>query len=489
MRMKQSSFAPNSVCRSVEPILLRSIAEHQTAMAAGEYTARELTLAFLRRIEEVEPRVGAYLTVNAEGALAEAEASDARRLSGTLRGPLDGIPYAAKDNFCTKGLRTTCASRMLENYIPPYDAEAVSRLREAGAVLLGKLNMDEFAMGSSTEHSALGKTRNPHDPDRVPGGSSGGSAAAVAAGECVFSLGTDTGGSIRQPAAFCGVMGLKPTYGAISRYGVIALASSLDCVGVLSRSAEDGETVLSALVGRDEKDATSHAYPAPVLQDRPLRVAVVQDFLREGRVSEEVRALLLRTVAHLRRLGLEIGEVSLPSPSMALAAYSVLASAEAASELGRYDGVRYGLSHRGEPPSSLCDASRGEGLGREVKRRLLFGTYVLTGSRREELYDAARRVRSSVKSSMEEILSAYDLILAPATPSSAFRADAVRTPTEMCRADLCTVCSSLAGLPSLAIPVAKDHRGLPLALQLTGAPFSESLLYRAAALLEVSDEQ
>ena len=328
----------------MQKLLFRSIREHAAAFSGGEYTSEELTRAFLRQIETVDGRVGAYLTVDAEGALLAARASDERRRRGESLGPLDGIPYSVKDNFCTKDLRTTCASRMLESYCPPYDAEAVCRLRRAGAVLLGKVNLDEFAMGSSTEHSALGRTRNPYGEDRVAGGSSGGSAAAVAAGECVFSLGTDTGGSIRQPAAFCGVMGLKPTYGAISRYGVIALASSLDCVGVFSRSAEDGETVLSALVGRDEKDMTTLDVPPSSIPDRPLRVAVVTDFLQEGMVSDDVRACLLAAVSLLRESGLAIGEVTLPEPSMALAAYSVLTSAEAASELGRYDGVRYGLS-------------------------------------------------------------------------------------------------------------------------------------------------
>ena len=471
----------------MQKLLFRSIREHAAAFSGGEYTSEELTRAFLRQIETVDGRVGAYLTVDAEGALLAAREADERRRRGESLGPLDGIPYAVKDNFCTKDLRTTCASRMLESYCPPYDAETVCRLRRAGAVLLGKVNLDEFAMGSSTEHSALGRTRNPYGEDRVAGGSSGGSAAAVAAGECVFSLGTDTGGSIRQPAAFCGVMGLKPTYGAISRYGVIALASSLDCVGVFSRSAEDGETVLSALVGRDEKDMTTLDVPLSPIPDRPLRVAVVTDFLQEGMVSDDVRACLLAAVSLLRESGLAIGEVTLPEPSMALAAYSVLTSAEAASELGRYDGVRYGLSRAADTLERLYAESRGEGFGREVKRRLLFGTYVLTGENRETLYDRARRVRLAVKRAMEEILSSYDLILAPATPTSAFLANARRTPAEMYRSDLCTVYANLAGLPSLAIPVGVDREGLPLALQLTGAAFSEPLLYRASALLEVKN--
>lgn len=472
----------------MEAWLNRSIKEHQAAFAAGEYTSRELTLAFLEQIERKEPLVGAYLTVDREGALREAEASDARRHAGKSRGPLDGIPYALKDTFCTAGLRTTCASRMLENYVPPYDAEAVSRLRRTGAVLLGKLNLDEFAMGSSTEHSALGKTRNPHNVELVPGGSSGGSAAAVAAGECVFSLGTDTGGSIRQPAAFCGVMGLKPTYGAISRYGVIALASSLDCVGVVSRCAEDGEIVLAALVGRDEKDPTSRTYLPQTPPSRPLRVALVTDFLREGMVSDEVRDVLLRAKEQLLASGADVGEITLPSPLRALAAYSVLTAAEAASELGRYDGIRYGLSESGESTEMRYVESRSEGLGREVKRRILFGTYVMTGPRREEIYNQARRIRSDVKFSMEQILTEYDLILAPATPTVAFAAGAERTPAEMYRADLCTVCGSLAGLPSLSVPVGKNRDGLPLAVQLTAAPFAEALLYRASALLEVPHE-
>lgn len=472
-------------------ILKRSIAAHQAAMEAGEYSALALTEMFLEQIRLREPLVGAYLTVDEEGARRAASESDERRACGKTRGVLDGIPYAVKDNFCTAGLPTTCASKMLEHYVPPYDATVICRLREQGAVLLGKLNMDEFAMGSSTEHSALGVTRNPHDPSRVPGGSSGGSAAAVAADEAVFTLGSDTGGSVRQPAAFCGVLGLKPTYGAISRYGLIAMASSLDAVGLCLRHAEDGEAVLSALVGRDPMDATSLDYkPAPPIQDRPLRVAVIGDFLRDGMVSPGIRGALEASMDALRQTGAILETVALPAPHLALAAYSVLAAAEVSSNLARFDGVHYGLRKEGEGDlRSLYSQSRSAGFGEETCRRILFGTYVLTGDRRSRFYHRALQVREDVFRAMGEILSCYDLVLSPTTPSGAFLSGTRPAPEEMYRADLCTVYASLASLPALAIPMGRNDKGMPVSVQLTAGKCGEGLLLDTARMLEVYCEQ
>ncbi len=471
-------------------ILSRSLAAHRAALEHGEYSSRELTETYLARIAECEPTVGAFLTVDTEGALRAAEASDTRRRQGNTRGALDGIPFALKDNFCTKGLRTTCASRMLEHFVPPYDATVTARLYEAGAVLLGKLNMDELAMGSSTETSALGVTKNPLNPDYVPGGSSGGSAAAVAALEVPFALGSDTGGSVRQPAAFCGVLGMKPTYGAISRYGMISLASSLDCVGLVTKGADDCAAVLAALVGKDPMDATSRTYPEPeslLCTDRPrrLRVAVVRELLREGEVSPSVIRACEDAIDVLRQNGAEITEVSLPAPEQALAAYCVISAAEAASNMGRYDGVHYG--HRAEGARDLrelYEKSRAEGFGAEVKRRILFGTYMLSEDRRPLYYDRARAARAAVRESLMQTLTHCDLILNPTTPTGAFRFHEKILPARRRRADLCAVYASLAGLPALSVPFGKDENGMPLAVHLTAARFSEGLLLRVARLLE-----
>ena len=466
-------------------ILCRSIRVHQRAMQAGEYSAYELTELFLKRIEEKEPTVGAYLTVDAEGALEAARASDARRAKGCLRGELDGIPYAVKDNFCTKGIRTTCASKMLENYIPPYDATTIARLHDCGAILLGKLNMDEFAMGSSTEHSALGVTLNPHDLTRVPGGSSGGSAAAVAANEAVFTLGTDTGGSVRQPASFCGVLGLKPTYGSISRAGVVAMASSMDAVGVLTRCAEDCDVVFSALAGKDPMDATTlHYQPLPLVEDRPLRVAVVEDFFREGMIAPEVRRGLEYALDMLRVNGASTEFVSLPAPELALSAYSVLASAEASSNMARFDGVHYGERREGEDLRGLYSNTRAYGLGQEVKRRILFGSYVLTDDRRKYFYHRALQVREDVFQAMKQTLTEYDLVLSPATPTVAFHRNARLAPEEMYRADLCTVYANLSSLPALTVPVCKSENGLPVTVQFTAGACGEKRLFDIARRLE-----
>lgn len=472
-------------------LVRRSLTEHRAALDRREYSSVELTHAYLNEIERREPIVGAFLTLNTEKAIQTAAQADARFAKGEGRGMLDGIPYALKDNFCTRGLRTTCASKMLADFVPPYDASVVTRLSDAGAILLGKVNMDEFAMGSTTETSALGVTRNPVNPDYVPGGSSGGSAAAVAALEVPFALGSDTGGSVRQPAAFCGVLGMKPTYGVISRYGMIALASSLDCVGLLTRTSDDCGAVLSCLVRRDEKDATSVMHPNSQffknerISERPLRVAVVRELLEDDGISSDIRCATVRAIEVLRERGAELGEVSLPSPEAALAAYCVISAAEAASNLARYDGIRYGRTIDGaDDLFSLYAKSRSESFGVEVKRRILFGTYMMTEDKRDLYYDRAREARGRIRERMYQILRQYDLILTPTTPTAAFKRGSALTPTQRRRADLCAVYASLAGLPALSVPFGRNTDGLPLAVQLVGAPYSEGLLLETAKCLE-----
>ncbi len=472
----------------MDSFLTRPLAEHRRAMDAGEYSSRDLTRVCLNTIERLEPTVGAFLTVDAEGAMRAAEEADARHARGECLGVLDGIPYALKDNFCTKGLRTTAASRMLADFIPPYDATVTARLRAAGAVLVGKLNMDELAMGSSGEHSASGITKNPIDSARVPGGSSSGSAAAVAVGEIPFAIGSDTGGSVRQPAAFCGVLGLKPTYGVISRYGMIAHASSLDCVGIVTRCAADAAEVLSVLVGQDARDASSIAHPdaqfGPCGVLPPLRVGVVRELTESEFVSPAVRETCNAAVAALRACGAEIGEVCLPSPELALASYCVLAAAEASSNMGRFDGVHYGRRADADRLYELYSVSRAEGFGDEVKRRILFGTHMLSAENRPMYYDAARRVRGELRKSLSERFAEYDLILNPTAPTVAWRRGEHQSPVMQRRADLCTVYASLAGLPALSVPFGSDADGMPVGIHLTAGICREDLLLQVASYLE-----
>ena len=471
-------------------ILKNSIGEHAAHLAAGDYSSLELTRACLAEIEARDGRVGAFLTVDAEGALDTARASDVRRAKGACLGVLDGIPFALKDNICAKGLRMTCASRMLEDYVAPYDATVTARLRAAGAVLVGKTNMDEFAMGSSTEYSALGQTCNPWSDARSAGGSSGGSAAAVAAREVPFAIGSDTGGSVRQPAAFCGVYGLKPTYGAISRYGLTAMASSLDCVGIMAGSAEDTAAVLSCLVGHDGRDATAIDYPdtdflrAMGECKKTFRVAIVADF-SAAHVSEDVMHAVTHAAQIFKAHGAVVEAVSLPLPEEALAAYTVISSAELSSNLSRYDGVHYG--HRTERADNLLNLycnSRGEGFGAEVKRRILFGMDMLCRENREKYYVRACRVREYIQHKMTAILGEYDLLLSPVAPTVAFLRGSTPSPEMMRYADLCTAYASLAGLPALSVPTGFDRSGLPLAVQLTAGARGEALLLRAAQTLE-----
>jgi len=458
-------------------------------LTAREISAVELTQAYLSEIKALDASVGAYLTVTAEEALAQSRAIDASRACGGTLGALAGIPIAFKDNICTRGVRTTCASRMLENFIPPYDATVVKRLRDEGMVLLGKLNMDEFAMGSTTEHSAFQITRNPLAPDRVPGGSSGGCAAAVAAGLAPAALGSDTGGSIRQPAAFCGVVGMKPTYGTVSRYGLIAFASSLDQIGPIGRSVEDVSLLLPAIMGHDPLDSTSVAdgYVGPPTRYaaglRGMRIGLPVEYFTDG-LQPAIRDAVLQAAKTCESMGAELVELSLPSLRHALSAYYVISSAEASSNLSRFDGVKYGYrAADAADPEGLMINSRSEGFGPEVQRRILLGTFALSAGYRDAYYKKAQQVRTLVRQEFDRAFETCDLILSPVTPATAYRLGEKRT-LEMYMGDIYTVPASIAGLPALSLPVGTDGDGLPIGAQLVGPAFSEGVILQAAAHLE-----
>lgn len=474
-------------------LLEHTVLEHGAALEKREYSSEDLTRACLSRIAERDGRIGAFLTVDEEGAIRAARASDARRANGCSRGILDGIPFSVKDNFCTEGLPTTCASRMLDGFVSPYRATVVERLQNAGCILIGKNNMDEFAMGSSNALSAFYPAKNPHNPDYVTGGSSGGSAAAVAYGAVPFSIGSDTGGSVRQPAAFCGVVGLKPTYGVISRYGLTAMASTLDCVGIFAGDTADCGAVLTALVGKDQRDATTVPHPCTdfsvVSNEKPkrLRVAVCRDFLNADTVSEDILQAMQQAIAQLLQCGAETEEIALPSPDLAVAAYCVLMSAEVSSNMARYDGVRYGkCSSNATDLVSMYAQNRAKALGSEVKRRVLFGAYMLSETNRTLYYDRACEARSHIQTALMQIFAKYDLILTPTAPTAAFPFGTNFSQIQQRRADLCAVYANLAGLPAVSVPFGMNREGLPLAVQLTGAPFSERLLLQTAYLLENS---
>ncbi len=486
-----------------------SLAELTTRLTRREVTSRAAAEAVLARIEALEPTLHAFLTVTAGAALAEADAVDRDRASGRPLPALAGAPIALKDIFCTNGVRTTCASKILGTYVPVYDATVVARLRAARAVFVGKTNMDEFAMGSSTENSAFGVTRNPWDPGRAPGGSSGGSAAAVAAGEAFGSLGTDTGGSIRQPAALCGVVGLKPTYGRVSRYGMVAFASSLDQGGPFGRSALDCALLLEAIAGHDSLDSTSVDRPVPPYAAtlerageggaRGLRIGVPREFFGEG-LDPEVERLVREAGRAFESLGARLVDVSLPYSMRGLSAYYIVAPAEASSNLARYDGVRYG--YRTPSPESLLDMyerTRAEGFGAEVKRRILIGTYALSSGYYDAYYLKASQIRTLIARDFEQAFGQADLLLAPTSPTAAFPLGAkVDDPLQMYLSDVYTIPANLAGLPAMSIPCgftradAADGNGpgayLPVGLQLIGRPFDESGLLKAGhAYQQVTD--
>jgi len=467
-------------------VLDATVAELSVALARGEVSSVELTRACLERIEALNGVLNAFLDVDPEAALEEARAADARRARGAA-GPLTGIPIAHKDIFCTRRLRTTCASRMLADYRSPFDAHAVERLAAAGTVLVGKTNMDEFAMGSSSETSWFGPVRNPWGLRLVPGGSSGGSAAAVAARMVPAATGTDTGGSIRQPAALCGVCGLKPTYGTVSRYGMVAFASSLDQGGPLARSAEDLALLMNAMAGFDPRDSTSIERPAEdytrhlAIELAGLRIGVPREFFAEG-VDAEVAERVREALVWFERQGARTVEVSLPNVALGVSVYYVLAPAEASSNLARFDGVRYG--HRAPSWHDLEDMysrTRAEGFGAEVKRRLLVGTYVLSHGYYDAYYRQAQRVRRLIARDFAEAFSRCDLIAGPTAPGTAFPIGAKRDdPVQMYLNDVFTIPAPLAGLPALSLPCGFDAQGLPVGLQLIGDHFDEARLLGVA---------
>lgn len=454
-----------------------------------ELSAREAAQAYLERIAEKEGAVSAYLRVTAERAMEQAGEVDEQRAKGEELPALAGIPAGIKDNICTKGVATTCASKMLENFVPPYDAAAMERL--AGTVLLGKLNMDEFAMGSTTEHSAFHPTRNPRNLERVPGGSSGGSAAAVAAGEAAFALGSDTGGSIRQPAAFCGVVGLKPTYGTVSRYGLVAFASSLDQIGPLTKDVRDCALVAEAIMGHDRRDATSLRREVPRLLDglekgvAGMVFALPKEYFGEG-LNGEIREAVYAAARRLEKLGARVREVSLPTLEDALPAYYVISSAEASSNLARFDGVKYGYRAEGAGGlEELYCRTRSKGFGREVKRRILLGTFALSAGYYDAYYRRALQVRTLVAREFAQVFEGCDAILSPVAPTVAYGlGEKAQSPMEMYLGDVYTVPVNIAGLPALALPCGEDGEGMPIGLQLIGPACSEDVLCRAGYALE-----
>jgi aspartyl-tRNA(Asn)/glutamyl-tRNA(Gln) amidotransferase subunit A len=474
----------------VRPSLADLTAKELAAkIRAGETSSAEITEACLARIESVDGRVKAFLTPTADLAREQADRADELIVTGRAT-PVAGIPLALKDVLTTRGIRTTCGSKILENFVPPYDCTPWRLLSDAGSVLLGKTNCDEFAMGSSNENSAFGPVHNPWDLDTVPGGSSGGSAAAVAAGEAIWALGTDTGGSVRQPASLCGVVGLKPTYGLVSRYGLIAFASSLDTVGTFTRSVRDAATLLSAIAGKDPMDATSLDQPARDFTeglDRPiagLRVGVVKEAFGEG-VESGVRSHVQEAIDRLSNLGASVGEASLPHADYALSAYYLIAPSEASSNLARYDGVRYGLRVEGTDSVEMMTKTRGAGFGQEVKRRLMLGTYALSAGYYEAYYGQAQKVRTLMIRDYEEAFAFFDVLVSPTSPTTAFKIGAkVDDPMAMYLNDVFTIPANLAGVPAVSIPCGLDEAGLPVGFQLTAQVLGESVLLRAANALE-----
>ncbi len=458
----------------------------RTRIEQRQISAAALTEEFYQRIETADTDVHGYLTLCRERARAQAARIDAMAERGDTLPPLAGVPIAIKDVFSTRGVRTTCASRMLEHYVPGYDATVVQRLEEAGAVILGKVNCDEFAMGSSNENSAFGPTRNPHDLSRVPGGSSGGSAAVVAAGTAVASLGSDTGGSIRQPASFCGVVGLLPTYGRISRFGLVAFASSLDHPGPLTRTAKDAALLLKAIAGRDPLDSTSADVPVPdyvAELDQPiagLRIGVPRDIFREG-LDPRVRARTEQAIEDLKKAGCPIVNVTLPHNEYAIATYYIVATAEASANLARYDGVRY--TFRAPEASTLAEMyrkTRDHGFGAEVKRRILLGTYVLSSGYYDAYYRKAQKVRTLIARDFDRAFEKCDVILTPTAPTPAFKlGEKTDNPLEMYLADIYTVTADLAGIPGISVPCGEAD-GLPVGVQFLGRPFDEGTLLRLA---------
>ncbi len=468
-----------------------SVAGIAAAVRSGEISARSVLQSSLERVADLEADLHCFNAITAEKAMADADAVDRLVGSGLDPGPLAGVPVALKDNLCTEGIPTTCSSRILAGWMPPYDATVVSRLRCAGAVPVGKTNLDEFAMGSSNENSGFHPVHNPRDRSRVPGGSSGGSAAVIAAGTAVASIGSDTGGSIRQPAAFCGVVGLKPTYGRVSRYGLIAFASSLDHVGPFGKSVKDTALMLQQMAGREPLDSTSADVPVPNYLDqigqpvRGLRIGVPEEYFGEG-LDPEVRSAVEAGIQELAKAGCEIVPISLPYSKYAIPTYYVVATAEASSNLARYDGVRYGVRAReGKTLAEMYRRTRDAGFGAEVKRRIMLGTYVLSAGYYDAYYLKAQRVRRLLASDFDRAFTKVDAIVTPTTPTPAFKlGEKMDDPLAMYLADIFTVTANLAGIPGMSIPCGKSREGLPIGMQILGKHFDEPMVLRVGHAVE-----
>lgn len=461
----------------------------------GSVSSVELTSACLKRIEQVEDKIQACVTICPDIALEQAREADRIIRSNENPDPLTGIPALIKDNICTKGIKTTCSSKMLQNFIPPYDATVIRQLKARNAVILGKTNMDEFAMGSSTENSAFFPTRNPWDLDRVPGGSSGGSAAAIAADEAIYALGSDTGGSIRQPAGFCNVVGLKPTYGRVSRFGLVAFASSLDQIGPMTKDVTDCALVLNAIAGHDPNDSTTAPYPVPdytkalIPELKNLRLGVPQEYFVEG-MQQEVRTVLETAIRKLEEMGARVDtDVSLPHTGYALAVYYIIAPSEASANLARYDGVKYGYSYR--EAGNMWEAmekTKQNGFGPEVKRRIMLGTYALSAGYYDAYYLKAQKVRTLIKNEFDQIFQKYDALVTPTSPTTPFKlGERVDDPLQMYLSDVCTLPVNIAGLPAISIP-AGFANGLPVGMQIIGKPFDEETILRIAFAYEQATE-
>ncbi len=468
-----------------------TVHELRDKLKNNELTASDITKAYVDKIGQTEKDVQAFITTLTDEALEQAKQIDEKREKGEITNELAGIPIGIKDNICTKGVRTTCASKMLENFISPYDATVMEKINQEHMISLGKLNMDEFAMGASTEYSYFKKTRNPRNLKTVPGGSSGGSAAAVAANMVPWALGSDTGGSIRQPASFCGVVGLKPTYGLVSRYGLVAFASSLDQIGPITKDVEDAAILLNVIAGHDEKDTTSiktekKDYTKALKNDvKGLKIGIPKEYFGEG-INEEVKQKLEQAIEKYKELGAEIEEFSLDIADYALATYYIIACAEASSNLGRFDGIRYGYRTKNFTNlKELFKNSRSEGFGAEVKRRIILGTYVLSSGYYDAYYKKAQQVRTLVKKEFDKAFAKYDVLLTPTSPTVAFEIGTKsNNPLEMYLADICTVSVNIAGLPGISIPCGTDSKGMPIGMQLIGNHFAEDTILNVAYAYE-----
>ena len=461
-----------------------------------EISVREALDAVFAQIDQTEDRYHAYVTLDKEGAYKQADAVQEKIDKGELTGALAGVPVAIKDNMCTKGLLTTCSSKILENYIPTYTASAVQNLTDAGCVIIGKTNMDEFAMGSTTETSYYGVTRNPHNPDHVPGGSSGGSAAAVALNECFFALGSDTGGSIRQPSAFCGITGMKPTYGTVSRYGLIAYGSSLDQIGPMTKNVTDCAAVLETIASYDKKDSTSmkreeYDFTSALVRDvKGLRIGLPKDYFGDG-LDSEVKAAIFKAAETFKHMGAIVEEFDLGLVQYAIPAYYIIASAEASSNLERFDGVKYGYRTKEYGDlHSMYKKTRSEGFGSEVKRRIMLGSFVLSSGYYDAYYLKALKTKALIKHEFDKAFEKYDIILAPAAPTTApLLGSSLQDPIKMYLSDIYTISANLAGIPGLSIPCGKDKMGLPIGMQLLGGCFQEKTLLRAGFAYEKAREE